>query len=529
MKKKLLICCLCLNMYDVYGSPPDGNVCSGSSSELNQSMILTATMQSGLDGSSSIDEDEQYVLVGGDMPGNIANVYVLREGRDIKDACMNALHACQMSYDNYNNKVTDEDIKKFGNVWIFGEDGKDGIVYYDAEQGAIVVAFRGSKGWADIPVDADVRLVSCDEIVNGGKACGGFVNKYRSVAPLMREAINKIKEINKLPDGTKIILTGHSLGGALASLAAVSLNNESEHVELLTFCTPRVFSQDTARKVNSLGMDIFNIGRGTDLLHQVTPNSLVGHIGKNFNITGKGNSIMKEHKIGFVIDDLKSREAEITASAVGSDESSSMLDVNSEISLKGVINGMLNSNLDETISEIKTNVEELFGEFDREKITNTPPFEALKEAGWVAGKTIIYLAIDLVNAVVGTYECVKAGGKQACQHVGNNEKAKAVSAVAGGVVLGVKHVAKTALSMIAKVAYGGAVSINNLVQASPVISEAVSTAVGTVCGKVKNGVKKIGNVVKKIFHKAKNLVAPEHKSVEIELQPMETSIVEGQK
>ena len=63
----------------------------------------------------------------------------------------------------------------------------------------------------------------------------------------LKEKINERKEEEEIQ---KIVVTGHSLGGALATLAALDIvqdkdfANYKDKVKLITFCSPRVLSND---------------------------------------------------------------------------------------------------------------------------------------------------------------------------------------------------------------------------------------------------------------------------------------------
>jgi predicted lipase len=67
----------------------------------------------------------------------------------------------------------------------------------------------------------------------------GFLGAYNSVAS---QVINKISALAKIHTSASILFTGHSLGGALATFAAMDVKETlglSNSLKLYTFGSPR--------------------------------------------------------------------------------------------------------------------------------------------------------------------------------------------------------------------------------------------------------------------------------------------------
>ena len=101
-----------------------------------------------------------------------------------------------------------------------------------------VLAFRGTEANSikDIKADANAELVDCE---TGGKVHQGFDDAFKAVAQDIQSELNDGKYAN-LP----LYLTGHSLGGALATIAAKKLSHNAGIAACYTFGAPRVGNEE---------------------------------------------------------------------------------------------------------------------------------------------------------------------------------------------------------------------------------------------------------------------------------------------
>ncbi|KAI9437657.1 alpha/beta-hydrolase [Lactarius indigo] len=116
-----------------------------------------------------------------------------------------------------------------------------GLVARDEARREIVVAFRGSHEPADVLTDGNLVLAPLvSRGVEDNTACvhAGFLFSYNSVRSVVLDAVRE--QLRAFP-GYVVVLTGHSLGGALASLAALSVKSNFPWVavRLFTFGQPR--------------------------------------------------------------------------------------------------------------------------------------------------------------------------------------------------------------------------------------------------------------------------------------------------
>jgi len=108
----------------------------------------------------------------------------------------------------------------------------------------VIVAFRGTEinaGWAKfiadlVHTDLNRDMVSLPSFGNGAKVHEGFWAAFDQVRS---DVLDEVQEQGSA--GQKVWVTGHSLGGAQALLAASTLRNEGIPVQgLYTYGSPRV-------------------------------------------------------------------------------------------------------------------------------------------------------------------------------------------------------------------------------------------------------------------------------------------------
>ncbi|TDL18434.1 alpha/beta-hydrolase [Rickenella mellea] len=127
-----------------------------------------------------------------------------------------------------------------------------GYVGYNSRTQTVVVAFEGTEEWIDD--DARWPLVTLDPRLSAGNnfpsyATHGFQDAWAVFADAILKAVTALVN-NPNPNAPvkKIQVTGHSLGGAIASFSALqmSLNFPQIPVQLTTYATPRIGSPDLA-------------------------------------------------------------------------------------------------------------------------------------------------------------------------------------------------------------------------------------------------------------------------------------------
>lgn len=154
---------------------------------------------------------------------------------------------CEQTYTQYDNKErlflvppTYRPIGSFEARAFNGRTEPFGFVI-ESEQ-AVVIAFRGSRSTVDWIADFDADQVQWADDSPAIMTHRGFTMIYRSA----RDSIWSF--LDQVPADKPLFLTGHSLGGALATLAAfdVACTRQQEMTIVYTFGSPRVGNDEFA-------------------------------------------------------------------------------------------------------------------------------------------------------------------------------------------------------------------------------------------------------------------------------------------
>jgi hypothetical protein len=141
-----------------------------------------------------------------------------------------------------------------------------------------VIAFRGSDIWTkkekfnmkkvvgDLKADLDIRLTGWQQ---GGKVHRGFKEALYEVWPDLQPYIIRFES-----KGYRIWITGHSLGGALATLCGSLLNNAQG---VYTFGSPRVGNKEFKEH---LSVRIYRIVNNADIVCRVPLKHKYVHVGE---------------------------------------------------------------------------------------------------------------------------------------------------------------------------------------------------------------------------------------------------------
>ena len=148
----------------------------------------------------------------------------------------------------------------------------------------VVAAFRGTDELADWW--DNLKATSAPGHL--GSVHQGFQDALMDVWPAMRA---QLRAFRKSSAGLPLWLTGHSLGGAMATLAAAQLIHADEpFYGAYTFGQPRCGSRDFARTFNTEAKErFFRFQNNNDIVTRA-PARIMGysHVGKFIYISSKG-------------------------------------------------------------------------------------------------------------------------------------------------------------------------------------------------------------------------------------------------
>ncbi|KAK0401620.1 hypothetical protein QR680_015879 [Steinernema hermaphroditum] len=138
---------------------------------------------------------------------------------------------------------------------------------------AIIVSFRGTNQFVQLIQQSVRTIFGAEEFIAGGYVSRYFYKAFRSVwnGGLKEDYLN-LRE--KYPD-YEVWLTGHSLGGAMASLCAATLSHlmqaDPQKMLLMTFGQPRVGDQAYAEAHEALVPHSFRVVHNLDLVPHLPP------------------------------------------------------------------------------------------------------------------------------------------------------------------------------------------------------------------------------------------------------------------
>lgn len=143
------------------------------------------------------------------------------------------------------------------------------IAHNDASK-EIVVSWRGSTVILDLISDFTAIRTEWPPQVNGSKVHTGFLTAYRSASKYIQK--NMVEVASQFPD-YKIVLTGHSLGAAEATLAAMDIVSNQpqlmDRMELYTYGGPRVGNSVFANWLSGQPFPIYRVVYKEDIVTHV--------------------------------------------------------------------------------------------------------------------------------------------------------------------------------------------------------------------------------------------------------------------
>ncbi|KAJ4286232.1 hypothetical protein N0V90_013266 [Kalmusia sp. IMI 367209] len=142
-----------------------------------------------------------------------------------------------------------------------------GYVALDPAHSLIIVSFRGSASIQNWITNLDFGAVSTN-LCAGCTAHRGFWQSWQDSRSAVTAAVKSLAASHPT---YQIVTTGHSLGGAIATLAAADLRNSGYRVTLYSFGAPRVSSSKLADYITKQAGGNFRITHWNDPVPNIPP------------------------------------------------------------------------------------------------------------------------------------------------------------------------------------------------------------------------------------------------------------------
>jgi hypothetical protein len=179
----------------------------------------------------------------------------------------------------------------------------------------VVIAFRGSANIADWLVNLNLKS---ENFLNSGNVHCGYIDEQECFEQIMQEEdltngslphldLNDVEEINK---NTKILLTGHSKGGAIATLVGIDLianDIKKENLEVYTFGQPP-FADKKFCEIWNDKINLYRLVNSNDIVPKLDNLNLFTHLGKEITLqSNEGNEHSINDYINNIIDHMNNR------------------------------------------------------------------------------------------------------------------------------------------------------------------------------------------------------------------------------
>jgi triacylglycerol lipase len=192
--------------------------------------------------------------------------------------------------DEIKSGLEKEGFKLESDSFYFTDEETDTQGFVAGDRNKIIVAFRGTEQKIDdIITNARISKKTWTEENPIGEVHSGFYDALKSVWDDIEKEIGNLRNNNQ-----SVWLTGHSLGGALAALAAATLKFQGAETGfdgLYTFGQPRIGNREFSSVFNqSLKSRYFRIVNNNDVVTRIPPQIFgYSHAGtlKYFDADGK--------------------------------------------------------------------------------------------------------------------------------------------------------------------------------------------------------------------------------------------------
>lgn len=128
-----------------------------------------------------------------------------------------------------------------------------GYIAINHDMKLILLALRGTRSFKDTIVDINTDMMLLNEVCTGCKVHKGFYLSFDKTWNIVEDELKRLISENK---GYKVLIMGHSLGGAIGILLGMNVLEIHDDVLVVTMGQPMVGNLLFARHLNHLfGVD----------------------------------------------------------------------------------------------------------------------------------------------------------------------------------------------------------------------------------------------------------------------------------
>jgi hypothetical protein len=144
----------------------------------------------------------------------------------------------------------------------------NGYVGYNNAYGYIVVSFRGSqslRNWI-----TNLEFAKLDMVYPACSGCLVHSGFYNAEQTIISKAISAVKSLQTLHPTYKVLVTGHSLGAALATLTAIDMKNAGiSNIFSYHYGSPRIGNQAFMQYIKNVLPDAHRVVHDCDTVPHV--------------------------------------------------------------------------------------------------------------------------------------------------------------------------------------------------------------------------------------------------------------------
>lgn len=164
-----------------------------------------------------------------------------------------------------------------------------GYVAVDRTRRNIVVAFAGTDNPVDWLTNIQTNLQPVTNLCPNCLVHQGFLNAWNAASPRVLGAVSAARNANS---GFRVLATGHSLGGALATLAAGYLRKSGITTDLYTFGSPRVGNSYFAGYIGTQNLGgNFRVTNKRDIVPRLLNPQFYSHVSPEFHNTSPDQTV----------------------------------------------------------------------------------------------------------------------------------------------------------------------------------------------------------------------------------------------